>query len=256
MNALLNTDDLAVGYTGRVLLRNVSVRLHPGRVTALLGVNGSGKSTLLRTLAGLRLPIGGHIQVLGRELGSMHATERARSVAFVSAGRPHNPFLRMEELVALGRIPWSGSWGKEDPKDCEAIEAAMERCGILALRDRSIAQCSDGECQKAVIARCLAQDAPLLFLDEPTAFLDLPNRAAIVRLLGDVARTRSRAVLFSTHDVQLAMDLCDDLWLVRSDGGLIHGPAGEVVRSGELERAFAGTGIGFNLATGTHRFLR
>ena len=132
----------------------------------------------------------------------------------------------------------------------------MKLAGAEHLRGKSLGTCSDGECQKVLIARALAQDTPVLLLDEPTAFLDLPNRAGIVRMLRTIAKDQGKAVLFSTHDLQLAMDLCDRILLLRRDGPIWQGTPTAASASGELEHAFAGSGIRFDPATGTHRFDR
>lgn len=245
---------LAVGYPGRVLFSGINMRLGPGTLTALLGVNGIGKSTMLRTLAGLQRALGGTVLIDGQAVAGMSAAERARHVAMVLTGRPQAGMLDVRTLVGLGRQPWTGPWGKLGPRDRELVEQAMEQAGVAHLAQRNLATCSDGECQKALIARALAQQTPVVLLDEPTAFLDLPNRAALVRVLRQSATEAGRTVLFSSHDLQLALDMCDGLLLLREDGALWHGTPQEAIRSGELARAFAGSGVRFDPGQGTHRF--
>ena len=252
---LLETTDLAIGHGSVRLAEQLAIQLHAGSLTALMGPNGIGKSTLLLTLAGLQKPLNGHAFLSGQDVHTMAAKERARKIALVTTRRTDAALLTVEALVGLGRHPWTGPWGRFSAADKEAVERAMDQADIMHLRDRSVEHCSDGERQKVVIARALAQETPLLLLDEPTAFLDLPNRAAIVRLLRDKAATDVRAVLFSTHDLQLALDLCDRLLLMRGKEGVWQGTPQEALRSGELQRTFAGAGVRFD-AEGTHRFLR
>lgn len=246
--------DLAVGHGNQCLLRQVSMDLPVGCLTALLGANGTGKSTLLRTLAGLHRPLAGRVLAGGDDVHRLPATERARRIAVVLTGRPPAGLLDVQTLVALGRQPWTDRWGRTGPADEEAVDRALRRADALALRDRLVHTCSDGECQKVLIARALAQTTPVLLLDEPTAFLDLPNRAAIVRMLRTVAHEEGKTVFFSTHDLQLALDLCDRMVLLRAAGDVWEGTPAEAMASGELARAFAGSGVDIDPVSGTHRF--
>ena len=255
MEPLLRTDRLAVGYGSHALLKDLALDLQGGELTALVGVNGIGKSTLLKTLAGLLEPLAGSVIVNGSDLRQLTSHERARQVSVVLTGRPQAGMLDVETLVSLGRQPWTGRWGSLSSKDHEQVDLALKRTGAEHLRNKSLATCSDGECQKVLIARALAQATPILLLDEPTAFLDLPNRASIVRTLRAIAHEERKAVLFSTHDLQLALDLCDGIVLMRREAPLWQGSPKEALDSGELARAFSGTGIHFDASAGTHRFV-
>ncbi len=255
MEPLLRTEELAIGYGSQPLLKDIVLDLRAGELTALIGVNGIGKSTLLRTLAGLQAPMAGRVLLHDGVMRSLSAQQRARQVSIVLTGRPQGGMLDVATLVALGRQPWTNRWGSLSPRDHEVVESALKRAGATHLRDKSLDTCSDGECQKVLIARALAQSTPVMLLDEPTAFLDLPNRADIVRTLRTIAREEKTAILFSTHDLQLALDLCDRLILMRRDGPLWQGTPAEALSSGELERAFSGSGIRFDHANGTHRFM-
>lgn len=254
MACTLTAGRLAIGYQ-QPLIAPFDLVLNGGGSIALLGVNGVGKSTLLRTLAGLQAPLAGTVQLDGTDLHHMPAGERARRCAVVitSPGGPSSMDVRT--LVTLGRQPWTGPFGRLAPADREAVERAMARTGVEHLQYRALDQCSDGERQKAWIARALAQDTPVLLLDEPTAHLDLPNRAAIVRLLHSIARQDGRLVLFSTHDVQLALDLSDRIALLRPGATPWLGTPAAALAPGLLDAAFAGSGIRFDAATGTHRFV-
>lgn len=254
MGPLLHAEGLAIGYGSRPLMTDISIDAGPGELIALLGVNGIGKSTLLRTLAGLHAPLAGGVNIGGRALAGMSSAERARHVSVVLTGRPASGIMDVRMLVSLGRQPWTGRWGGSRAVDHEAVNAALRRTGADHLANRTLSTCSDGECQKVLIARALAQATPVMLLDEPTAFLDLPNRAGIVRMLGSIAREERKVVLFSTHDLQLALDLCDRVLLMRASGPLWQGAPSLAMSSGELEKAFAGAGIRFDRESGTHRF--
>lgn len=248
MKTLLHSDGLSVGFSGRTLISDVNVQLHAGEVGALIGLNGTGKSTLLRTLSGLHQPLAGTIMANGRPLDAMSSLERARSLSVVLTGKPQAGLLDVRTLVSLGRQPWTGHLGRLTKKDHERIDEAMERTGVSAFAERSLGSLSDGEGQKVLIARALAQDAPVMLLDEPTAFLDLVNRVSVMRLLRDIARTSERAVLLSTHDLTSALQLCDRILLVHG-GSLWTGTPAEAISSGSLDRAFSAQGMRFDPGT-------
>ncbi len=252
---LLRVEELAIGHGTQALITDLAFELRSGTLTALIGANGIGKSTLLRTLAGLHPPLGGSVRFGERSVATMSATERARSVSMVLTGRPPTGQLDVETVVSLGRQPWTGRWGTLNATDREQVDVALRSVGADHLRHKLLRTCSDGECQKVLIARALAQATPLILLDEPTAYLDLPNRAAVVRMLRRIAVDQGKAVLFSTHDLQLAMDLCDRILLLRREGLWLGTPA-DAITSGELEKAFAGDGIRFDTVSGSHHFDR
>lgn len=237
-------------------MRDIGITLRKGELTALIGVNGIGKSTLLRTLGGLQPAQAGRVIICGKETRTLSAMARARLIAMVLTGRPTTGTLDVGTVVAMGRQPWTDRWGREQEQDRRFIQRALERAGAEDLVQRTLSTCSDGEFQKVLIARALAQDTPVILLDEPTAFLDLPNRVGIIRTLRAIALAEGKAVFFSTHDLQLAMDLCDRIVLLRKDAPLWQGTPAEALASAELSNAFAGTGIRLDPKTGTHRFDR
>ncbi len=212
---------LTVGHRRRPLLRDLD--LTATGFTALLGPNGTGKSTLLHTVAGLLPPLGGRVELDGTDLIRLDPRTRARRVAVVLTERVDAGLLTVRELVGLGRHPHTGTRGALGPADHAAVDAALAAVRAERFADRRAAHLSDGERQRVLIARALAQEPDLLLLDEPTAFLDAPSRVAVTGLLGRIARERGIVVLASTHDVEPALRTADRVWLVGRDGGVVQG---------------------------------
>ncbi|MBX2972084.1 MAG: ABC transporter ATP-binding protein [Flavobacteriales bacterium] len=252
MNAPIATRGLSVGYAGQPLIEAVDMELHAGELVALIGVNGGGKSTLLNTLAGLHAPLTGSIELGGHALRTMSASERARHIAVVFTARPQAGLLDVRTIVALGRQPWTGHFGRAGAHDLRQIDDAMKAMDVEGFAARSLQHLSDGEAQRVMIARALAQDTPVMLLDEPMAFLDLVNRVRLLRTLRDLARSRRKAVLLSTHDLQTALDLCDRVLLIH-DRRLWAGTTAEARSSGVLQQVFSSEGLRFDPASGSFK---
>jgi iron complex transport system ATP-binding protein len=248
MSALLQCTGLGVGYRKTRVLGALSMELVQGEMVSLLGVNGSGKSTFLRTLAGLQPPLEGEVLLAGRPVHQMPAHERARLLSVVLTGRPAMGLLDVHTLVSLGRQPWTDHLGRLGREDREKVQLAMDRTGTTAFASRAVSTLSDGELQKVLVARALAQDTPLMLLDEPTAFLDLVNRVQVMRLLRKIAGEMGKTVLLSTHDLQTAMTSSDRL-LILDNGSLWSGTPKEAVEKGVLARAFSPVGTRFDPVT-------
>ena len=236
MRATLRAEGLRVGYRTRrherVVLGGLDVELRPGRLTCLLGPNGSGKSTLLRTLAGMQQPLHGRALLDDQDVHRLHSMERARRLAVVLTDQVDVGAMRVEDLVALGRHPHTGWSGRLAPADVTAVDWAITAVGADGLRGRVVSELSDGERQRVLIARALAQQPRVLALDEPVAFVDVPRRVELTQLLRRLARETGLAVLLTTHDLDLALRTADDLWLIVPGAGEAPG-AGEVPRAGE-----------------------
>jgi len=252
MSALLTARKVSVGFGRSPLLEGVDITLNAGELVALIGVNGGGKSTLLRTLAGSQTPLSGTVEVNGEPLVGMSAAARAKQMALVLTERPQAGLLDVRTLIAFGRQPWTGHFGRLTAKDETAMDKAMDLAGVTSFAHRSLHQLSDGEAQRVMIARALAQDTPMLLLDEPTAFLDLVNRVGVFRLLRDLAHKEGKGILLSTHDLQTALDLCDRVLLINGKA-VWSGTTVEVRTSGILERTFAAEGLRFDAVSGAFR---
>ena len=252
---MIALEHLTLAYGSRVLVRKASARLPQGSLTALIGRNGTGKSTLLRVVAGLDAPAAGAVRLCGRPLSELTPRERAATVSFVTTDKVRIANLTSEELVALGRAPYTDWMGRMGETDRAVVSRALDRVGMAGFARKTMDRMSDGECQRVMIARALAQDTPVILLDEPTAFLDLPNRYSLASLLRRLAREEGKCILFSTHDLDVALTLCDGIALIDTPS-LYHLPAAEMAASGHIERLFAGEGIAFDPATQTIRLLK
>ena len=253
--AIVETHSLAIGYrssgTERTVAAKLNLHLRPGSLVCLLGSNGAGKSTLMRTLSGLQPALAGEIMIDNRPLGALKPAELAQKLSLVLTDRIDAGNLTAREVVALGRTPYTGWLGSLTKDDHFKIGQSIEQTGITPLLDRHMHQLSDGERQKVMLARALAQDTPLILLDEPTAHLDLPNRVEMMRLLHTLARDTRKAILLSTHELDLALQTADELWLMHPSGTILAGLPEDLVLNGAFEATFARSGFSFDRATGT-----
>lgn len=249
-NTILTTHDLTVGYRNGsrqvALLNNLNLHLDKGKLVALLGQNGAGKSTLLRALTCDEHPLAGTIKVNGEPLMDMSQKERSRVLGLVSTERIQAGALTVTELVGLGRQPHTGFLGRLDDEDREVVRQSMTDAGIIGKAGEYMASLSDGERQKAMIARALAQQTPIIILDEPTAFLDVASRIETMRLLQTLAHDRGKAVLLSSHDISQSLMLADELWLITTDRQVITGTTTQLVADGAMDRLFNNRSIHFN----------
>lgn len=254
--AVFTAHDLAIGYTPRrgpahTVAAGLNLTLHAGELVALLGPNGAGKSTLLRTLAGMQPPLAGEVQLAGRYLTRLTPRERAQLLSVVLTERVDVGNLSVYALVALGRHPYTDWRGTLTAQDEAVVRQALVAVDAGTLAHRPVFELSDGERQRVMIARALAQEPRLLLLDEPTAFLDLPRRVELLRLLRRLVHTRDYAILFSTHDLDLALRSADRLWLVASNGELRTGAPEDLVLNGSFADTFHREGVQFDMQMGT-----
>lgn len=248
-------EDVTTGYASareRVeVSRGLTATLPAGRLTCLLGRNGAGKSTLLRTLAAFQRPLAGRIMLGDTDLAEYTPSGLARKIGVVLTDRIQARELTVGELVALGRAPYTDTWGRMDAADREAVSRAMEMAGVTRMASRRVSSLSDGERQRAMIAKALAQETPVILLDEPTAFLDYPAKVEMMMLLGRLAAEGGRTVMLSTHDVELALQTCDHVWLLDRERGLTEGSPAEI----DLGEAFGSPNLTYDRAERRFRVL-
>ena len=245
---MIKLNDITLSFGSRKLIEHASAHFECGRMTALLGRNGTGKSTLLRAIASLGEVQGGVIEIGGRDLCDLSNAELARMVAFVNTERVSVEAMTAYDLVAVGRSPYTDWSGRLRSSDHEAIERSIRIAGVEHLADRYVDTLSDGECQRVMIAKTLAQDTPAILLDEPTSYLDMPNRYELCTLLGRLAHDEGKCVLFSTHELDIALTLSDNIALVDTPQ-LLYMPTGEMIASGSIERLFDSPYIRFDAST-------
>ena len=234
---MIRFQSLSLGYGSRILIDSLSATVKRGELTALVGRNGTGKSTLLRAITGLGERKGGDILLGDKPIDSLSTAELATMVAFVTTDKVRIANLRCRDVVALGRAPYTNWIGRMQEADRAIVEQSLAAVGMSDYADRTLDRMSDGECQRVMIARALAQQTPIILLDEPTSFLDLPNRYELCRLLRRLAHEEQKCILFSTHELDIARTLCDAIALV-DNPTLHHLAADTMAESGLIERLF------------------
>ena len=225
---MIELKELTLGYGQRTLLETVNARITGGQLVALLGRNGTGKSTLLRAMMGLEKPQSGEITLQGKNIASLKPEKLARNISFVTTDKVR---------IWIGQL---------QPEDQKRVDDAMQLVGMSGYAEKTMDKMSDGECQRIMIARALAQDTPVILLDEPTAFLDLPNRYELCLLLKKLAQEEKKCVLFSTHDLDIALSLCDSIMLI-DNPQMYTLPTPEMVASGHIERLFRNESVTFDV---------
>lgn len=254
---MLCIDHLTTGYGNHPIGHNLCANLQRGRLTALLGPNGAGKSTLLRTLAGFQPPLSppaegadqhSILRINNKDLASYTPRELARTLSVVLTYRPEADALTAGEVVEMGRIPYARMLATQSDEDQKAVKRALQLTRTESFIKRPLHTLSDGERQRIFIAKALAQAPPVILLDEPTAFLDFPSKVAILRLLSHLAHKEEKTILLSTHDVELALQFADTLWLLRADG-ITEGSPEFLAQNGEMARFFGHEGISFDATT-------
>ncbi|MEO8472255.1 MAG: ABC transporter ATP-binding protein [Chryseolinea sp.] len=236
---LLTTSDLSIGYHHKVLLTGLNLSLSSGKLVCFMGPNGVGKSTLIRTLAGLQKPLSGSIKI---------EVNFKNPVSVVLTDKVHLFHMTVADLVTLGRYPYLNWNARLTSADENVIKQSLDQVNMLSMANNFLHELSDGQYQLVMIARALAQDTPIILLDEPTAHLDLNNRLEIMNLLRQLARTMDRAILVATHELDLALQTADEVWLAGNNKKILSGIAEDLVLNGTFDEIF---GLkGFDLKTG------
>lgn len=245
---MIELRNVTLAFGKRRLIESATTHFERGKMVALLGRNGTGKSTLLRAIASLGTVQGGNILIEGQPLEELSNNELSHLVAFVNTERIDIEALTARELVSIGRSPYTDWSGRLKASDHAIVERSMDIAGISHLAERHVETLSDGEYQRVMIARALAQDTPTILLDEPTSFLDLPNRYELCTLLGRLAHDEGKCVIFSTHELDIALALADSIALVDTPR-LVHLATNEMIAAGHIERLFDSPHISFDSST-------
>ncbi len=232
----------------KVIFENINACANGGEVIALIGSNGRGKSTLLRTLTGLQDIYKGEVLYSGKRIGEFSSRELSQMISFVSSRTERANHLTVKDMLGINRYYKTNWLGSITDSDSAEISQALEMVGLAGFEERNSYDLSDGEYQRATIAAAIVQDSRIIILDEPTAFLDIANRFIITQLLRDIAHKSGKLIIFSTHDLQLAIDMCDKIWLMGSDGFYNNTPQA-LMKSGAFEKLFDNGRMHFNPLT-------
>ncbi|MBQ2852148.1 MAG: ABC transporter ATP-binding protein [Bacteroidales bacterium] len=235
---VLKTNDLLIGYGNKAILPPINITLNEGDLVALIGPNGAGKSTLFKTLTAHIKQIEGNIELMGKDLSNYSSKEKARLIGLVLTSRPDDMFLTVYDVVASGRSPYTNYFGKIKKEDEIIIHESLEIVGINNLKNRYFETLSDGEKQKVMIAKTIAQNTPIIFMDEPTAFIDYPSKIELFSLMKMLTKERNKTIIFSSHDLELLLRYTDDLWLLSKGKELISGKKSELMDKGFIKEYF------------------
>lgn len=253
----IELQNLSIGYITKkerkVVAEGITANIHSGELTCLLGANGIGKSTLLRTLSAFQPKLAGEVFVQGKEIASYTEKQLSTLLSVVLTEKCDVKNMSARELIGLGRSPYTGFWGTLNEDDKQMVDKAISLVKIENLANRMVDTLSDGERQKVMIAKALAQDTPIIFLDEPTAFLDFPSKVEIMQLLHRLSRKTNKTIFLSTHDLELALQIADKIWLIDKQSSVTIGTPEDLSLSGKLSSFFARKGIIFDEESGLFR---
>lgn len=252
--AAVEANNLAIGYQEKkkrkIVQSNIHLTLYSGEVTCLLGLNGAGKSTLIRTLCGFQPPLEGEVLLRGKKLSSYTQSQFAREVGVVLTEKTNAGGITVYDLVSLGRHPYTGFFGSLNDNDHKIIDESLEAVGIAHKSHSYVSELSDGERQKVMIAKVLAQQCPIIVLDEPTAFLDVTARIETMVLLRKLAKEQNKAIVLSTHDIDSAIQMADNLWLLSKGKQVRYGAPEDLIMDGTIGEFFSKENITFDQSTG------
>lgn len=248
-NNILSASSLSIGYVTKmekiVIASNLNLNLKAGKLVSLVGANGIGKSTLLRTLCGIQKPISGSVSLNEKNIESFEPLTLAQNLSLVLTEKLPPSNLTVFELIALGRQPYTNWLGKLSKEDSEKVDLAMQLTQIENLKDKKHFEISDGQLQKVLIARALAQDTPLIILDEPTTHLDLVHKVSVFKLLKKLSQETNKCILFSTHDIDLAIQLSDEM-IVMTENDVVQDQPCNLISKGVFNSLFKDENIYFD----------
>ncbi|MGB8703652.1 MAG: ABC transporter ATP-binding protein [Gillisia sp.] len=240
-HTILKTKDLSIGYRRKgsdlLIAENIEVEINAGELTAVIGVNGVGKSTFLRSISGIQENLKGDVLIENQILETLSPEKKAASISLVLTEQPISKNLSVFELIALGRQPYTNWLGSLSRNDLREIKNAIDLVNVRALSEKKCYELSDGQLQKVLIARALAQNTSLIILDEPTTHLDIYHQAFVLKLLKELTRKTSKSIVFATHELNLALQLCDKILLMK-EGKVISGTPEELFRNGTFKSLF------------------
>jgi iron complex transport system ATP-binding protein len=258
MNNILSAENLTIGYKkgkgNHIVGKGISLVLKKGEVVCLMGKNGIGKSTLIRSITGVQENLGGDVLIEQKPLKRFSLSQIAQTISLVLTDKIEPTNLTVFELVALGRHPYTNWLGTLSKKDEETIHFALSKTDLLSLSNTKVNELSDGQMQRVMICRALAQDTPIIILDEPTAHLDIQHKIETFQLLHSFAHELNKAILISTHEIQLSLQIADQLWLMDKEG-ITTGNVDELVKNGEINRIFDNPSIHFDHQSRLFKFI-
>lgn len=252
--SIISSNNLTIGYTRgknkKVIQSNLNLKATEGEFIALIGPNGCGKSTLLKTLSGLLEVLDGEIIIEGKNIDKISLAERAKMYSIVLTENVNVGYITVFQLVAMGRHPYTTLSGSLSEDDKQIIHQSLEAVNMSAMSNNYLQELSDGERQRVMIAKALAQTTKIIFLDEPTSHLDLSNRIETMILLKNLAKQTGKTILISTHEIDMALRLADNVWLIDKQRGLFAGKPEELLSLGILQKVFNSDNFGFEKQTG------
>ncbi|MDR0941055.1 MAG: ABC transporter ATP-binding protein [Bacteroidales bacterium] len=252
--AILRTDNVTIGYAHAkqqsIIAQNLNCEIFEGEMLCLLGPNGSGKSTFIRSISGLQPALSGSIYIHNQRIDGKNANQLAKNMSVVLTDTVHIPNTTVWDIVSYGRHPHTNWLGMLSETDHAIISDAIEKVGLTDFQNRHLNTLSDGEKQRTMIAKALAQDTDFIILDEPTAHLDLPNRIAIMKLLKDLAHSTRKSILLSTHELDLALQVADRIWLMQKQAPMLCGTPEDLVLQGSFQKVFSTHAFDFDINTG------
>ena len=257
MKTAVTTTGLSLGFRGKpfntILHTDVNLEVNSGELSCILGPNGAGKSTLIKTIAGFLSPIKGDVRIFDQPVQELSNRELSFTLSVVLTDKVSVLHSKVKDIVIMGRYPYTSRFARLKQSDLELIEFAMSQVGISQMKNRLFHDLSDGEKQKVLIAKALAQDTPLIVLDEPTAFLDFPSKIEVMQILLHLTRTSGKTILLSTHDVELALQVADRIWLMDKGKEIVSGAPEDLVINDQLNHFFRKENIFFDPESGSFR---
>lgn len=245
MKPTLNISSLHVGYQNKAIIKDIHLSSQSNKLIALIGRNGKGKSTLLKTITGLLPALSGEVLINNKNIEAISTKERSKLLSIVLSSNLILENITVIDFVAYGRYPYTNWLGVNTDADNTIIGNSLELCGIEHLSKRYYAELSDGERQKVNIARAITQNTPFIILDEPTAHLDLINKVEILKLLKSLTEQHNKMIIISTHQVDMALQLCDEIWIIDNSGLTTHTPQ-QLIESNQLDKVFGNDNVKFN----------